>query len=119
MAQPWFEPNQFGAWYGSIAGGVGGTLGGILGASFGTLGPRGIGRTFILGSMYFFVLLGIAQLIFGVYAIIVGQPWGIWYGPVLCGAIFSIVMGPLIPFARSSYRQAEERRLEAEALRKS
>jgi hypothetical protein len=119
MAEPWFEPNHFGAWYGVIAGGVGGTLLGILGGLMGTLGPRGIGRSWILGSMYFFVSLGIAQLVFGFYALFAGQPWGIWYGPVGAGAVYTIVIGGLIPLGYWGYRQAEERRLEAEALRKS
>lgn len=119
MAQPWFDPNQFGAWYGAIAGGVGGTLMGLFGALGGILVPRGIGRTWILGAMYLFLFLGIAQLVFGMYALIAGQPWGIWYGPVLCGVICSTVIGPLLPFAHWGYRQAEERRLDADALRKS
>lgn len=31
MAEPWFDPNTFGAYFGGIGGGVGGTLLGVLG----------------------------------------------------------------------------------------
>ena len=119
MVEPWFEPNHFGALYGSIAGGVGGSLGGILGALAGIFVPRGIGRSWILGAMYVFVAIGVAQLLFGTYAWIAGQPWGIWYGPLLCGFIYTAVIGPMIPMMKMRYRQAEERRMEAAALRKS
>jgi len=117
MPEPWFEPNHFGAWYGALVGGVGGGLGGTLGALAGMLVPRGIGRPWILGTMYVLVAAGVAQLLFGIYAWICGQPWGIWYGPVLGGIIFTAVIGGLVPVARHGYRLAEERRLEAEGLR--
>jgi hypothetical protein len=119
MAEPWIEPNHFGAWYGTIAGEVGGTLGGLLGALSGTLAPRGMGRSWILGFMYVFVAAGIAQLLFGIYALLVGQPYGIWYGPMMCGTVYAVVVGSLIPVVWKRYRQAEERRLDAEALRNS
>jgi hypothetical protein len=117
MSEPWFDPNTFGGWYGAIAGGVGGTIGGLLGAAAGNLAPRGIGRRWIIGAMYVMAMLGIAQLVFGVYAWFAGQPYGIWYGPLLCGFIFPVVIGGLIPTVRQRYRQAEERRIEAAALR--
>jgi hypothetical protein len=119
MVQPWFEPNEFGAWYGTIAGSGAGLLGGVVGTLAGVMGPRGIGRKWILGLMYGGVALGLLQLLFGIYALLAGQPWGIWYGPVLCGAMPTIVFGALTPVVRLRYRQAEERRVEAEGLRKS
>jgi len=119
MAEPWFDPNQFGAWYGSIAGSLGGLMGGVVGVLAGTLVPRGKGRRFLLGLMVTFVVLGIAQFAFGMYALAMGQPYGIWYGPVLCGAVTTIVVGTLIPVIRARYREAEVRRVEAEGLRSS
>jgi hypothetical protein len=117
MAEPWFDPNAFGGWYGGIVGGVGGSLGGLLGALAGSLAPRGVGRTWIIGAMYVLAAFGVSQLAFGAYAWLAGQPYGIWYGPVLCGVIFTTVVGGLIPMTKMRYRQAEERRIEAAALR--
>ena len=117
MVEPWFELGKFGALYGSIVGGGGGTLCGLLGALSGSLAPRGVGRPWIVGSMYLMVAVGISQLAFGAYAWFAEQPWGIYYGPLLAGFILSVVMGSLIPVVKLRYRQAEERRLEAAALR--
>jgi hypothetical protein len=119
MNQPWFDPIQFGTWYGAIGGAVGGTLGGTLGTLGGILVPRGIGRTWMLGAFYLTTAAGILQLCFGFYAMLAGQPWDIWFGPILCGFVFTLVFGLLTPVLRMQYRQAEERRMEAEALRKS
>jgi hypothetical protein len=117
MAEPWFELNAFGSWFGAIAGGGLGTIGGLLGAAAGILAPRGKAKQLIMGSWYLLIAIGIAFLLFGVYAIISGQPRGIWYGPLLCGAIVSIVMGCLLPVIRMRYREAEQRRIDADGLR--
>jgi hypothetical protein len=120
MTQPWFEPNLFGALYGGIAGGGGGALIGIFGGLIGSvLAPRAIGRRWVLGGMGFVVLLGLAQLGFGLYALLAGQPYGIWFPPTLCGVIYAAVVGSLIPVIRRCYAEAEARRMDAEAIRHS
>jgi hypothetical protein len=117
MSQPWFDQAMFGALYGAIVGGVGGTLGGLLGALGGWLAPQGKGRNWILGGMWAFVVFGLANLALGGYALYDGQPYAIWYGPLLGGVIFTVVVGSLIPVMRFRYKQAEERRLQAENFR--
>src|SRR5262245_14035810 len=119
MSEPWFNPIWFGALFGAIAGGVGGTLCGLLGAAAGVCAPRGIGRPWIMGGLVLMVLVGLASLAFGLYALAVGQPWAIWYGPVLTGVVLSVVMGGLIPVIRRRYAEAEARRMEATDLRHS
>jgi hypothetical protein len=117
MADPWFDPNTFGAWFGTIAGGGLGVLGGSLGAAAGLLAPRGKGKNIIVSAWIALIVIGVAMLLFGGYAWAVGQPWGIWYGPVLCGTIVTIVLGGQLPMICSRYRQAENRRMDAEGLR--
>ena len=119
MSEPWFDPNTFGMMYGAIGGGVGGTLCGLLGAATGYLAPRGKARRFILGSMVFFTVAGLAQLVVGIIALACRQPYGIWYPMVLCGGILVVVMVPLIPVIRTRYAQAEQRRIDAETIRRS
>jgi hypothetical protein len=117
MAEPWFDPNYFGALWGGLAGGLGGTLAGLLGGLIGTLAPKGKGRMFIFTAMWLFVVAGACSLGLGMYALAVGQPYSIWYGPVLTGVMYMAVMGILLPVVRTRYRQAEQRHLEAEGLR--
>jgi hypothetical protein len=117
MAEPWFDPNTFGAWFGSIVGGGMGTLCGLLGAAAGTLAPLGRGKAVILGVWYVFLAIGAGLLILGVVAWLMGQPYGIWYGPVLSGAIITVSMGSLLPMVKQRYRQAEQRRIDAEGVR--
>ncbi len=117
MSEPWFNPNTFGALYGAI--GVGGSLGGLLGAAAGILAPRGKCRTLILGAMVVLVAIGVVQLVLGIIALTSGQPYGIWYPMLLCGVIMTFVIGGLIPVVRMRYAQAEQRRIEAEAIRRA
>ena len=117
MVEPWFDPITFGSWFGAIAGGVGGTLCGCLGALTGVLAPKGRGRRVILGSMYLVVGIGLVLVLFGAVALVNGQPYAIWYGPIIAGTIFAIINGVLIPVVKRRYREAEERRVDAQSLR--
>lgn len=119
MSEPWFEPNTFGTLYGVICGGVGGTLIGCFGSLANNLARKGKGRRFVLGTLTVIVILGLIQLGIGLAALLTGQKFGIWFPIVLAGAIFTGVVGPLIPSFRKRYTHAEHRRMEAEAIRKS
>ena len=117
MTEPWFDQNWFGAWWGTTAGGVGGSLCGLWGAVVGTLAPRGKGRAWLIPFGWMFVAVGALSLAFGLYALIVGQPYGIWYGPTLTGLILMIVVGCLMPVVYKRYAEADARRLQAEQFR--
>jgi hypothetical protein len=119
MSEVWFNPGTFGAYYGAIAGSVVGLSGAAIGTFAGILGPRGKGRRWVLGAMVFIVLLGIAQLAFGIAALATGQPYGVWYPPALIGLMSAVIFGSLFPVVRKRYAEAERRRLEAEGLRGS
>ena len=115
---PWwtgYEGNLFGAIGGSLIGVVGGTLGALAGV----LAPRGKGRGFILGSFAALILLGVVLLAVGLFAVVAGQPYYVWYPLVLCGGILTLVLSCTLPGIRARYRQAEARRMDAEALRRS
>ncbi len=120
MATPWFDPNTFGAWFGAIGGSACGILGGVVGTAAGVLAPRGKGRPWVLGLLWFCVALGLACLAFGLVALASGQPVGIWSWPMYLGGLDAILFGAVgIPVVRRRYAEAEGRRLEAEALRHS
>jgi hypothetical protein len=118
MAEPWFDPLQFGILVGAYGGGGLGGLCGLWGAMAGLLAPYGKGRTFVIGFGWLILVVGIAALIFGVVALMAGQPWAIWYGPVLVGVITVPLIGSLLPMLRMRYRQADERKMQAEDFRR-
>ena len=107
---PWFDdPNRFGALFGAIVGGGGGTLAGLLGALTGWLAPKGKAKPLIVGGFIFFIAIGVILLFVGIWALASGQPYGIWYPFLLCGIIFTVVCGALLPVILKRYSEAEKR----------
>jgi peptidoglycan/LPS O-acetylase OafA/YrhL len=112
VTEPWFDPNRY-AWVFGTALGV---LGGTLGSLAGSLAPRGKAKGLVLG-LFMALLAACAFLLAaGVVAIVQKQPYGVWYGLLLPGALGLIVMGGLLPTVKRRYREAEERRLSARDL---
>jgi hypothetical protein len=117
VADPWFNPNLFGALFGAIVGGGGGSLLGIWGGLLGTFGQSGKRRGLVFGGFYAFGTFGLVCAGFGVAALTAGQPFGIWYGPLLVGLLFTVGSVLALVLARRIYAAAEQRRLQAHALR--
>lgn len=118
VSQPWFDPATFGAWVGALGGGIGGTLAGCLGAAAGIFAPRGRHRRAILGGFAVVAAAGGASLVLGIAALALGQPYAIWFPPLLPGVVLGGVGGALIPAVRRAYERAERRRLDAAGLRR-
>src|SRR4051812_5280123 len=114
MAEPWFDELTFGVLVGGIGGGVGGSLAGVWGGLVGMLAPRGKGRAVLIPIGWAFVGLSALSLTFGLCALAAGQPYGIWYGPLLGGVIVGGVVGGLMPVVYKRYAEAEVRRVQAE-----
>lgn len=115
---PWIPDHL--AWLpGTVLGAGFGTIGGVYGALAGSLAPRGIGRAWVLGAHVILFALGVAILTLGVVALIVGQPFHVWFWLVQPGFLITVLMGVLYPVIVRRYAQAEHRKLDAEALRRS
>jgi hypothetical protein len=112
MAQTWFDPNQY-AW---IPGTAYGVIAGVMGGLVGWLVPRGRARELILRGWFTLWAVGVALLICGIVALMSGQPWGVWYGLLLPGAIGTLVVGANSLVILKTYRAVEERRLAAKDL---
>jgi hypothetical protein len=82
----------------------------------GWLVPRGRARNFVLRAWFALWAVGVALLIAGVVAVAKGQPWGVWYGLLLPGAVGTLVVGGNSLVIRKRYREVEERRLAARDL---
>ena len=117
MASPWFEnPTAFGAWAG-VAIGVLGALVGILGGVTGWLAPKGIGRRVIVPLWWATIALGALLLTVGLAAVVLGQPYAIWYPLVLGGGLIALLTKILLPTVYARYAEADERRRAAAELR--
>ncbi|MCC6677650.1 MAG: hypothetical protein IT436_10945 [Phycisphaerales bacterium] len=104
---------------GAVAGGVFGVLGGgVTGPLIGWLAPQGRAKGLVLGLQLFWIAVGLAMLLTGVTAGLIGQPGYVIKPFVLVGLIATVVMGGLLPVTLARYRQADRRRLEAEELRR-
>ncbi|SPE17412.1 conserved membrane hypothetical protein [Candidatus Sulfotelmatomonas gaucii] len=112
MMQPWFDPIHY-AW---IPGSAYGVAAALLGGAVGVLAPRGRARNFILRSWFALWAVAVVLLIAGFVALAQGQPWGIWYGLVLPGAVGTLVVGANSYVVQKAYRQVEERRVAAKDL---
>lgn len=116
---PWFDPQKFGIYCGAFGGaGIG-----LLGAFFGGFGSwaaqRGRYRGLVLGGMALVGGVCVASLLAGIGALLLGQPYGIWYPLALIGLIGGGCFLGLLPVMRKRYAAAEARRMDAAALRRS
>lgn len=112
MTDPWFNPNYWGWLPGTFLG----CFAGLWGALAGTFAPRGKGRSLILGFGLLLFGLSMSLLTAGLTALASGQPEGVWYSLGLAGLIGVAVIGPMLPVVRNRYREAEERRMQAQDL---
>jgi hypothetical protein len=61
--------------------------------------------------------LSVAALAAGLIGLGTGQPYGVWFFLAMPGLVGVCVLGPLWPLLRKRYREAKERRMQAEDLR--
>ncbi len=114
----WFTVQQAGI-VGGVAGAAFGTLGGgVMGPLIGVCAPRGKYRGPILAVMTGFIVLGFASLAVALVAWIQEQPGHVIFPFLLLGALMVSIMGILLPVVKRVYQQAEQRKLQAEELRR-
>ena len=106
-----------GAWWdartaGWIAG-IGGTVIGLLGGLIGILASLGRARAFVLTLAAGLVVLGAGLVLSGLTALVLGQPYAVYYPLLLGGVILTLVMGLNLPGLRRRYEQIELRRMAA------
>ena len=103
----WTE--QTGGWIG----GIGGSVIGILGAMIGVLAGIGKARRFVLILTTVLAIFGAVSLVVGVTALLLGQPYGVYYPLLLGGIILAAVCGGNLPVLRRRYEQIELQKMAA------
>jgi MFS family permease len=114
----WWTP-ETGTYLGAFGGAGLGLVGAIVGTLCGYLVPRNKGRGIVLGMLGAMVLIGVGLLSTGVVALVFGQPDHVWYPPTLMGFISAAVGTPLFFVLRARYVGMEQKKMDAELLRKS
>jgi MFS family permease len=114
---PWFS-ERTGIMIGAFGGAGIGLLGGAIGVAGSLLVPKGKGRGLVLGMLMAGVVCGIICLIAGITALILGQAYAVWYPLTMLGVVPTAVMGGLLPAMRKRYAEAEQRRMDADDLRR-
>ncbi|MFT5326076.1 MAG: hypothetical protein ACI8P0_003950 [Planctomycetaceae bacterium] len=106
-----------GAWWGnrtgSLMGAILGPLLGILGALVGTLSGWGRGKNVCIAICWSTVVFGVVCLITGFVALAMGQPYVVYYPPLLLGLIGTVVMGSILPTIRKRFSDIELRKMES------
>lgn len=104
---------------GGIAGSVVGILGGTLGTLAGICAPKGKCKSLVYALTGLIITSGVITLVVGIVAVVLRQPFFVWYPLILVGCVTTFVVGGITPVIALRYRQAEMRRLEAEEFRRS
>ena len=110
-------PSEGSGWWsgraGGIIGGVGGSVIGMLGALLGTLTARRKARSFVLGAMLALTVLGAGLILVGGVAVIMKQPYAVYFPLLLGGGILTIVFWNGRRTARRAFEDAELRKMRA------
>ena len=105
-----------GWWSGSVGGWIGGGLGtllGLVGAVVGTLCGIGRGRGVVTALLVAMAAVGVVCLMAGLVAVVMGQPYAVYYPLLLIGFLASVLGLGGIPVSRKRIAEAELRRMQA------
>lgn len=114
---PWFTEQTAGM-VGTIIGvGLGAGFGGIGGGVGGPLAGMGKAKGFVLGIFAAGLLIGIGLAVTGVVALVTSQPWHVWFVFLMPGVTCALIFALLLPVVRAQYARAEQRKMDAAAIR--
>lgn len=113
----WWDERSAGLIGGWLGGGVG-ILGGVFGSLVGYCATRGKARSAVLSVQLAAIGLGLSLMLAALVALMLGQPFHVWFPLGLPGLITALVMAPLYPVVKARYQEAEQRKLAAAELRR-
>ncbi len=115
--EPWFDSQA--------AGMIGATIGVVLGAGFGGIGgglggplaAMGKAKGLVLGVFGLGLAIGVGLVLTGIVALLMGQPWHVWFVFLMPGVVAAVIFAGLLPMIRAQYARAEQRKMDAAAIR--
>jgi len=102
----WWSSRQ-----GGMIGGIGGSIIGCFGTLIGLLARKGKARRFVLAITKIFIGMGIFLTIAGLVAVMLKQPYAVWYALLLPGIIVTSVFGANLRTIQKRYDDLEIRRM--------
>lgn len=97
----------------TLIGAIGGTLVGLWGALAGVLVSRGKARGFVLGSASLLIVAGAVILASGVFSVIDGQPYAVYYPLMLFGGILVVAVGIIRAYLPRRYEAVELQKMQS------
>lgn len=111
-ASEWFN-GRTGGVVGGVLGCLGGLYGALVGCLCGFLVPRGRGKRWVMGLVLLGTVMGAVSLLFGLSALLIGQPYHVWYPFLLTGGIIVCLFPFLFVTINKEYAKVELRRMQA------
>jgi hypothetical protein len=97
-----------GAWWSNRAagwiGGIGGSVLGCLGSILAVLAAKGRCRGLVIWTLFALIGIGILVAVAGVAAVVIGQPYTVWFPLVLIG----VLLLTILPFRLRQYQRGYE-----------
>ncbi len=116
---PWFAEQTAGIIGGVIGASIGTIWGGIGGPLAGVLAPKGKAKPLVVGLFIAGIVIGLGLAATAIVALASEQPWYVVYTFGLSGLLLAGLTGALLPVVLKRYREAEQRALAANELRRS
>ena len=114
--EPWFDEQTAGILGGILGGGLGGVwCGGVLGGMSSFYINKGL-KKLVYGLYGFTFAVGIVLAGIGLFALLTGQPYHVWWPFVLCGGIVSLIIGGVFPMIRKRFADREKQIMAIEDL---
>ena len=96
---------------GGWVGGLGGAVLGCVAGLFATLAAKGKARGLVLGGTWVMVGVGFCAAAGGVIALLLKQPYGVWFPLLLLGLLLLLILPLRVRDFRRSYETLEMRRM--------
>ena len=108
----WFDKRTANT-IGAIMGVSAGLYGGLFGCLAGFLVPRGKGRKLVFGMLVFIIVFGGFLLSIGLLALLLGQPFHVWFWFAFAGGLALIIFPPQFFVIKKGFEQFEQRKMQA------
>lgn len=113
--EPWWDQTT-GIWIGAGVGSLIGLWGTVVGVAGGLLVPKGHGKGLVFGLLYAGLAVGLVVVVSGLTALVLGQPYHVWYPSTLPGALLLLLSVPFLFIMKARFREVELRKMQAQDI---